>query len=129
MFVQILDNRRTNSSTDFDFMIIVKKQADHFDFYKSRNSVTIPHESRLSIKFQNLTQEILYFIILNLTSFWQIKHSYFKHMKDQTVLSRNSEEVFSRLPSDFVKSLDISVMNRLEPRFTVSAYYHIERAR
>lgn len=67
-FVQALDNRRTNSLTDFDFMIIVKEQAGHLDLSKSRNSITIPHNSKLNIEFQNLTQNVFYFTVLNLTS-------------------------------------------------------------
>ena len=65
-FVQALDNRRTNSFTDSDFTIVVKEQADHLDSYKPRSSVTISHGLRLSIKFQNLTQDVLYFTVLNL---------------------------------------------------------------
>lgn len=75
-FVQALDNRRTNSLTDSDFMITAKEQADHLDSYKPRSSITIPHDSKLSIEFQNLTQEVLYFTILNLTPLRQIKRLY-----------------------------------------------------
>ena len=102
-------------------MIVVKEQADHLDSYKPRSNVTIPHESRLSIEFQNLTQEILYFTVLNLTPLWEIKRLYPKEKEYQTVLPRDSQQVLSRLPNDFVKSLNIPGMVRLSVSFTVPA--------
>lgn len=118
--IQAFDNRRTNTLTDVDFMITVKEQADHLDSYKPKSSITIPHKSKLSIEFQNLTQDVLYFTILNLTPLWQIKRLYPRHKEYQIVLPRDMQKVLSRLPNDFVKSLNIPGTDRLEPRFTVS---------
>lgn len=126
-FVQALDNRRTNSFTDSDFTIVVKEQTDHFDFYKFRSSVTISHELKLSIKFQNLTQNVLYFTVLNLISFWKIKRLYLKHKQYQIVLPRDSQKVFSRALNDIVKNFNISIMNRLESRFTISTQFRAQQ--
>lgn len=121
-FVQALDNRRTNSLTDSEFMIAVKKEADYLDSYKRGNSITIPHDSKLSIEFQNLTQEVLYFTVLNLTPLWQIKRLYPNDKKCQSVLPRDPQKVLPKnMPRDMVKSITPSGLDRLKPRFTVPA--------
>lgn len=123
IFVQTLDNRRTNNLNNSKFTIIVKKQVDHFDFYKFKSNIIISHDLKLSIKFQNLTQEVLYFIVLNLTSLWQIKRLYFKHKEDQSVLLRNSQKMLPKnMSKDMMRIIAPSSINRLESPFTVSTW-------
>lgn len=67
-FVETLENRRTNSLTNSEFIIIVKIQVNYFDSDKSVSSIIVINNSKLNINFHNLTQKILYFIVLNLIS-------------------------------------------------------------
>ena len=116
-FVQALDNRRTNSLTDSEFMITVKDQADHLNSYKSGSSITVPHDSKLDIEFHNLTQKVLYFTVLNLTPLRRIKHLYPKHKEYQSVLPRDPQKVLPREMGDIAPP----GVDRLEPRVTVPA--------
>lgn len=92
-FVQALDNRRTNSLTDSDFIITVKAQADDLNSYKSKSSITVPHESKVNIEFQNLTQEVLYFTVLSLTPPRRIKRLCPAAQEYKTVMPRNPQNV------------------------------------
>lgn len=116
-FVQALDNRRTNSLTDSEFMITVKDQADHLNSYKSNSSITVPHDSKLDIEFHNLTQEVLYFTVLNLTPLRRIKRLYPEHKEYQSVLPRDPQKV---LPRE-LRGIIPPGTDRLEARVTVPA--------
>ena len=121
-FVQALDNRHTNILTDSDFKITVQKQADPLDTYASQTSLTIPHDSKLNIKFHNLTNEVLYFTVLNLTPLWAINHLWPRHKKYQSVLPRNMDKVQSRLPNPIpLRNGDPSGVDCFEPRFKIPA--------
>jgi len=116
-FVRALDNRRTNSLTDSDFIITVKAQADHLNPYKSRSSITVPHDSKVDIEFYNLTQEVLHFTILNLTPLRRIKRLYPAHKEYQSVMPRNPQQVLPKEMSDIAPP----GVDRLAPRVTVPA--------
>ena len=116
-FVQALDNRRTNSLTDSDFTITVNAQADHLHLNKSRSSITVPHDSKVNIEFSNLTHEVLYFTVLNLTPLRRIKHLYPAHKEYQSVMPRNPQNV---LPKEMSNIAPPGVV-RLVPRVTVPA--------
>ena len=114
-FVQALDNRRTNSLTDSEFIITVKAQADHLNPYKSKSSIIVPHDSKVDIEFQNLTQEVLHFTILNLTPLRRIKRLYPAHKEYQSVMPRNPQKVLPKEMSDIAPPGVV----RLAPRVTV----------
>ena len=114
-FVQVLDNRRTNSLTDSEFIITVKAQADHLNPYKSKSSMIVPHDSKVDIEFQNLTQEVLHFTILNLTPLRRIKRLYPAHKEYQSVMPRNPQKVLPKEMSDIAPPGVV----RLAPRVTV----------
>ncbi len=114
-FVQALDNRRTNSLTDSDFIITVNAQPDHLNFNKSKSSITVPHDSKVDIVFNNLTQEVLYFTVLNLTPFRRIKRLYPAHTEYQSVMPRNPQKVLPKEMSDIAPRGVV----RLAPRVTV----------
>ena len=116
-FVQVLDNRRTNSLTDSEFIITVKAQADHLNPYKSKSSIIVPHDSKVDIEFQNLTQEVLHFTILNLTPLRRIKRLYPAHKEYQSVMPRNPQKVLPKEMSDIAPPGVV----RLAPRVTVPA--------
>ena len=116
-FVQALDNRRTNSLTDSDFIITVNAQADHLNLNKSKSSITVPHDSKVEIAFRNLTQEVLYFTVLNLTPFRRIKRLYPAHKEYQSVMPRNPQKVLPKEMSDIAPPGVV----RLAPRVTVPA--------
>ncbi|KAL6713006.1 hypothetical protein ACLMJK_009402 [Lecanora helva] len=92
-FVQNLDNRRTNSLTDSDFTITVKPQADHLSLDDSGSSITVPHGSKVRIEFLNLTEEVLYFAVMSLAQFGQIKHISPGHTEYESVLPRDLKKV------------------------------------
>ena len=114
-FVQALDNRRLNSLTDSDFIITVNAQADHLNLNKSKSSITVPHDSKVEIAFRNLTQEVLYFTVLNLTPLRGIKRLYPAHKEYQSVMPRNLQNVLPKEMSD-IAPLGV---DRLAPRMTV----------
>ena len=116
-FVQALDNRRTNSLTESDFTITVNAQADHINLNKFKSSITVPHESKVKIEFHNLTQEVLYFTVLNLTPFRRIKRLYPAHKEYQSVMPRDPQKV---LPKEMSSIAPPGVV-RLVPRVTVPA--------
>lgn len=122
-FVQALDNRSTNSLTDSEFMITVKAQADHLSSYKSRSSITVPHDSTLDVEFHNLTQEVLYFTVLNLTPLRRIKRVYPKLKEFQSVLPRNPQKV---LPKE-IRGIALSGMDRLKPHVTVPERLRVQQ--
>ncbi len=124
-FVQALDNRRTNSLTDSDFIITVKAQADHLNPYKSKSSITVPHDSKVNIEFHNLTQEVLYFTILNLTPLRRIKRLYPARKEYQSVMPRNPQKVLPKEMSDIAPP----GVDRLTPRVTVPARLRAQQQR
>jgi len=101
-FVQGLDNRRTNSLMDSGFIITVKAQADHLNRYKSKSSIVVPHASKVDLEFQNLTQEVLHFTVLDLSPLRQIRRVYPADKECQSVMPRNTEHVLPKEMTDIV---------------------------
>lgn len=108
-FIQDLDNRRSNSLSDSDFMVTIKPHADFLNFDKSESSITVPHNSKVNIEFQNLTQEALYFTILNLTALRQIKRLYPAHTECQSVMPKVLPEEMSHITPPGVDRLALRV--------------------
>ena len=117
-FVQTLDNCRANNIQISDFQIIARAQADHLNTLGSDNTMTVPDGSKVEITFQNLSHEVLYFTVLNLTPLRLVKRLYPKKMEYETVVPRDVQDILSKeLPQDIVLLNE----KRLAPRMTVPA--------
>ena len=117
-FVQTLDNCRTNSIQTSDFQIVARAQADPLDGLESDNTMTVSDGSKVEITFQNLSREVLYFAVLNLTPLRLVKRLYPKKMEYETVVPRDVQDILSKeLPRDVVLLNE----KRLAPRMTVPA--------
>ena len=87
-FVQDLNNHRDDVLLDSEFFITTNPH-----ILGSDDSVVVPHDSKVDITFQNLTREVLYFTVVNLTPLRRIKHLYPPHKEYETVMPRNPCEV------------------------------------
>ena len=114
-FVQALNNRRPSSLIDSDFLITANAEADYLNTLGSDNSIIVPHNSKVDITFQNLTNEVLYFAVLNLTPLRRIKHLYPARRDYQVVMPHDPQEVLPKVLHD----IDPSGVVRLKPHMTV----------
>ena len=95
-FVRDLINHGDDVLLDSEFSITASPQKAHLHILRSDDSVVVSHDSKVDITFQNLTREVLYFTVLNLTPLRRIKHLYPQHKEYETVMPHNPCEVLPR---------------------------------
>ncbi|MCJ1242791.1 hypothetical protein MMC14_010800 [Varicellaria rhodocarpa] len=95
-FVRDLNNHRNDVLLDSEFSITANPENTHLYVLGSDESVVVSHDSKVEITFQNLTREVLYFTVVNLTPLRRIKHLYPQHKEYETVMPRNLCEVLPR---------------------------------
>ena len=95
-FIQTLHNRRLDTLTNSDFRIMIAAaHSDPLKHLESDSNYIVRHGSRLRIEFHNLTSQILYLTIFNMTPLRRIKRLYPPDKECQTVLPHNSRDLLS----------------------------------
>ena len=117
-FVQTLSNRRVNSLLASDFALTATSRADTGNHLSSDDLIIIPHKTLVDIEFHNLTPEILYLAVLDLTPLRRIAHVYPAHKEYQFVLPSDAEKV---LPKELAREIKPSSTIKFALRMTVPA--------
>ena len=115
-FVQTLNNRRANSLLASDFSLTATSRVDAGNYLSSDDRITIPHQTLVDIEFRNLTAEVLYFAVLNITPLRRIAHVYPAHKECQFVLPSDTYKV---LPRELAKDINPSSTIKFALRMTV----------
>ncbi|KAL9121380.1 MAG: hypothetical protein Q9187_002064 [Circinaria calcarea] len=111
-FVQALDNRNVNALSESNFSIGVQAKNNPSNVLKE-NFIEVQDQEKIVITFQNNTNGVLYFTLLNLMPLKQIRRIYPRSKECETVCTQDA------LPKNTSEAITTSGTIRLLPRMKV----------